>query len=101
MAWITVEYGDGVEKHIHTPNIVEVTVTPARESGWDEERGERIQPSPLTVEVITTAPDSTYNDGGDYPDRVREVTRPYTVTLYGEQAESFLKAWRRAAEVWR
>jgi hypothetical protein len=87
--WVVVESG-GRKRALQVRIIVEVITTPAREGGWDEERGEKIYPSPLKVEIVTTAAASTYEDGGDYPDRAQVTPHPYTVTFYGDEAKTFL-----------
>ena len=79
--------------YINPAHVVSWEIYKAVPAGWDEEEGMRILPKPLQVEVVTTAIDSDYWDGGDYPDQRHVRIYPYTISLYGEDASQFLRYW--------
>lgn len=79
--------------YINPAHVVSWEIYKAVPAGWDEEEGVRILPKPLQVEVVTTAIDSEYRDGGDYPDQRHVRINPYTISLYGEAASQFLRYW--------
>jgi hypothetical protein len=75
---------------IPTSNIVDISIFPATEEGRDEEMQEPILARPLRVDIITNATTSVYSDGGDYPGHAHAEVFPYTITLKGEEAQTFL-----------
>lgn len=58
----------------------------------DFPEGNIIFAAPLRVEITTSAIVSHYDDGGDFPERSQHYFHPYTIKLYGEEAELFLAA---------
>ncbi len=76
---------------IPTRNIVDIAIFPESEGGWDDEMQEPILQHPLRVDIMTNASKSYYDDGGDYPSYVPHAW-PYTITLKGEEARTFLDA---------
>jgi len=75
---------------IPTSNIVDISIFPATEEGRDEEMQEPILARPLRVDIITNATTSAFDDGGDYPEHAHASIMPYTITLRGEEAQTFL-----------
>jgi len=77
---------------VPTGNIVDIKISPATEEGRDEEMQEWIYARPLRVDIVTNATTSVYDDGGDYPEHAHASIMPYTITLRGEEAQTFLDA---------
>ncbi len=77
---------------VPTSNIVDIDVSPAQEAGWNAGGWKPIPARPLRVDIVTTAGESQYDDGGDYPERQHIAIRPYTITLRGVEAQTFLDA---------
>ncbi len=77
---------------VPTSNIVDIDVSPAQEAGWDDGEWEPIIPRPLRVDILTTASQSRYDDGGDYPETRHVEISPYVITLRGAEAQTFLDA---------
>ena len=88
-------------KLINLDNVVEIEVTEARAARHlqtEEEAAEYGYPlnnylpaRDLTLEVVTTATTSSYDDGGDYPEFKHTDFHPYVIRLTGDDAEEFLK----------
>ena len=77
---------------INTENIVEATVYSATPAGVDEYTGEEYRATVTTVEIVTTAITSEYDDGGDLPEFRHTRILPHTISLAGNDAEKFLTA---------
>lgn len=87
------------DRLINPEQIVEVKVTPATEpeevgaeDAWEYDRDGAftIPARPLSVEVVTTATTSSWDDGGDYPEFKHTDFHPYVIRLVGDEAEEFL-----------
>lgn len=79
-------------KIVNTDNIVEAKIYPATPAGVDEETGEEYRATVTTVEIVTTAITSEYDDGGDLPEFRHTRIFPHTISLHGDNAEKFLTA---------
>ena len=79
-------------KILNTDNIVEARVFPATPAGVDEYTGEEYRATSLSVEIVTTAITSEYDDGGDLPEFRHTRIFPHTISLHREDAEKFLVA---------
>jgi hypothetical protein len=90
MSFLKIELEDGKIHRLNLDNVVSIDSVPARESGVDEE-GEMIYPSPLIVEITTSAFTTYYYDGGEYY-QSRTETRPLVYRFRGEEAEEILYA---------
>lgn len=80
------------DRIINTDNIVEARVSPATPASVDEYTGEEYRATSLSVEIVTTAITSEYDDGGDLPEFRHTRILPHTVSLAGDEAEKFLAA---------
>lgn len=76
---------------INADHIVEVWVSPGSPARQDEETGEALQATPVSVEIATTAVHGDYDDG-DIPRSAHYWLRPHTIALTGDEAEMFLAA---------
>jgi hypothetical protein len=76
---------------IPTRGIVDIKISPATEEGRDEEMQEWIYARPLRVDIVTNATRSVFDDGGDYPEHAHASIMPYTITLRGTEAQTFLE----------